>query len=175
MSRLDTSLAFASRALLCGAALAVLAMTSLVALSVIMRYFVGSPFAFTEELVALLYLAMVFFTIPIATLRGEHIVVTLYVDRTGPNGRRLLGLAAGLVMVVFAAWFVYETAAFTALSRSLESRTDHVGMLLWPWMAIMPLTLALAGIIAAVRGWQSLRHPGAPPPIATEHSGGDRL
>ena len=159
MSRLEAALALVSRALLGGAAFAVLAMTALVSLSVVMRYVVGSPFAFTEELVALLYLAMVFFTIPIGTLHREHIGVTVCVERVGPRLQRLLGLAAALVMIVFAVWFVYETCAFTAFSRKLEARSDHVGLLLWPWMAIMPATIALTGIIALVRGWQSLWDP----------------
>ena len=173
--RLEAALALVSRALLGGAALAVLAMTALVALSVVMRYFVGSPFAFTEELVALLYLAMVFFTIPIGTLRREHIVVTVCVERAGPRWQRLLALLATLVMVVFAVWFVYETYAFTAFSRKQEARSDHVGILLWPWMAIMPATIALVGVIAVLRGWQSLRNSRVGIESAPGNLGGDRL
>lgn len=173
--RFEATLEVISRALLASAAFAVVAMTVLVALSVIMRYVVGSPFAFTEELVALLYLAMVFLTIPIGTLRREHIVVTVCVERAGPRLKRLLGLAAALVMVVFAVWFVYETYAFTAFSRKLEARSDHVGILLWPWMAIMPATMALVGVIAVARGWQSLRNPRAENASAPDKPGGDRL
>lgn len=175
MLRIEAALALVARALLVGAALAVLAMTALVALSVVMRYFVGSPLAFTEELVALLYLAMVFFTIPVSTLRREHIVVNVCVQRAGPRSQRLLGLAAALVMIVFAVWFVYETYAFTAFSRRLDARSDHVGILLWPWMAIMPLTIALAGVIALVQGWQLLRHRQLPVEPATQAPGGERL
>ena len=175
MSRLDAALALASRALLGGAALAVLAMTALVARSVFMRYLVDSPFAFTEELVALLYLAMVFFTIPIGTLRREHVVVTVCVERAGPRLQRVLRLAAAVVMIVFTFWFVCETYAFTAFSRKLEARSDHVGILLWPWMAIMPATVALVGVIAAVRGWQSLRNPRVGIESAPGNLGGDRL
>ena len=175
MSRLEAALAFVSRVLLGGAALAVLAMTALVSLSVVMRYVVGSPFAFTEELVALLYLAMVFCTIPIGTIRGEHIVVTVCVERAGPRMRRLLVMLATLVMLVFAAWFVVETWAFAEFSRKIEARSDHVGILLWPWMAIMPATMALVGIIALVRGWQSLRNRGTGSASGTAKFSGDGL
>lgn len=175
MHRLEAALTLISRALLGGAAFAVLSMTVLVALSVFMRYAVGSPFAFTEELVALLYLAMVFFTIPIGTLRREHIVVTVCVERAGLRMQKVLGLLAVIVMLVFAAWFVYETWMFAAFSRKLEARSDHVGFLLWPWMAIMPLTMALLGIIAALRGWQSLRKPGLGTGSAASKIKGDGL
>lgn len=175
MSRLESAFALASRALLGAAALAVLAMTTLVVLSVVMRYVVGSPFAFTEEIVALLYLAMVFFTIPIGTIRREHIVVSVCVDRAGPRMRRVLALLAGLVMIAFAVWFVWETYAFAAFSKKLEARSEQVGLLLWPWMAIMPATMALVGAIAAVRGWQSLRDPRADGPSVPAHFSGDGL
>ena len=89
--------------------------------------------------------------------------------------QRLLGLAAALVMIVFAVWFVYETYAFTAFSRKLEARSDHVGLLLWPWMAIMPATIALAGIIALVRGWQSLWNPRLGIESTPDKLGGERL
>ena len=175
MSRIEGALGRVSRALLGGAALAVLAMTALVSLSVVMRYVVGSPFAFTEELVALLYLAMVFFTIPISTIRGEHIVVTVCVERAGPRMQRLLALLAAVVMVVFAAWFMVETWAFAAFSRKLEARSDHAGLLLWPWMAIMPATMALVGAIAILRGWQSLRNHQIGDGSTTVNATGDGL
>ena len=175
MFRLEAALAFVSRVLLGGAALAVLAMTALVSLSVLMRYVIGSPFAFTEELVALLYLAMVFCTIPIGTIRGEHIVVTVCVERAGPRVRRLLAMLATLVMLVFAAWFVAETWAFAEFSRKLGARSDHVGILLWPWMAIMPATMAIVGVIALVRGWQSFRDHRPDSPSVTGNIAGDGL
>ena len=175
MTRLEAALALFSRALLGGAALALLTMTALVSLSVVMRYFVGSPFAFTEELVALLYLAMVFFTIPIGSLRREHIVVTVCVERAGPRLQWLLGLAAAIVMIVFAVWFVYETYLFAVFSRKLEARSDHVGILLWPWMTIMPATISLVGVIAVLRGWQSLRNPCAGIESVPDKFSGDRL
>ena len=117
MSRVENALAFFSRGLLGCAALAVVAMTALVSLSVVMRYVVGSPFAFTEELVALLYLAMAFLTIPIGTIRREHIVVSVAVERAGPRTQRVLALLAAVVMVVFAVWFVVAVAAIDRRRR----------------------------------------------------------
>ena len=175
MSRVENALAFFSRGLLGCAALAVVAMTALVSLSVVMRYVVGSPFAFTEELVALLYLAMAFLTIPIGTIRREHIVVSVAVERAGPRTQRVLALLAAVVMVVFAVWFVVETWGFAAFSRKLEARSDHVGILLWPWMAIMPATMALVGVIAAVRCWQSFRNLRTGVADTPDNFSGDRL
>jgi len=160
MARLVGALTLVSRALLAAAAAAVLAMTALVVLSVIMRYVIGSPLAFTEELVALLYLAMAFFTIPISTIRREHIVVSIAVDRSGLILRRALAMLASAVMIVFAVWFAWETSAFAAFSSRLGARSEQVGLLLWPWMAIMPATMALVAGIALAQQWRSIRDPG---------------
>ena len=175
MSRFEAFLAAISRALLAGAGILVLAMTGLVVLASFMRYFVGSPFAFTEELVALMFLAMVFLTIPISTVRREHIVVTVCVERAAPWLQRALALVATLVMLVFAIWFVFESYQSAAFSRKIGARTEQVDLLVWPWMGIMPAIMAFVGVIVTLQAWQAvgdLRRGGGPLP---DRQTGDRL
>ena len=175
MSRFEAFLAAISRALLVGAGISVLAMTGLVVLAAFMRYIVGSPFAFTEELVALMFLAMVFLTIPISTVRREHIVVTVCVERAGPRLQRGLALVATLVMLVFAVWFVFESYQSAAFSRKIGARTEQVDLLVWPWMGIMPAIMAFVGVIVTLQAWQAvggLRRGGGPLP---DRQTGDRL
>lgn len=104
MPRMEVVFTAISRVLLFVAAASVFAMTALVALSAYMRYFVGSPFVFTEELVALLYLVMVFLTIPICAIRREHITVTAAVEHPADVAARAatccLARDAGLHIVV---------------------------------------------------------------------------
>ena len=175
MTRVATLLAALSRLLLVGAAGLVLAMTGFVALSAIMRYFVGSPFGFTEELVALMFLAMVFFTIPISTVRREHIVVTVCVERVRPPLKRVLALVAALVMVAFSVWFVIESWSTMAFSAKIGARTDQVRLLLWPWMAIMPAIMALVAFVALLQLWQAIRSPLRATDAAPQRPTGDRL
>ena len=175
MPRFEAFLAAISRALLAGAGILVLVMTGLVVLASFMRYFVGSPFAFTEELVALMFLAMVFLTIPISTVRREHIVVTVCVERAGPLLQRVLALLSLLVMLVFAGWFVVEAYVSAAFSRKIGARSDQVDLLLWPWMGIMPVVMAFVGVITILHVWQAvrdLRSGGGP---LADHHTGDRL
>jgi TRAP-type C4-dicarboxylate transport system permease small subunit len=173
MTRVDAVFASLSQAMLGIAGGAVLAMTALVVLSVVMRYVVGRPFAFTEEVVALLYLTMVFLTLPIGTLRREHIAVGVLTHRARGSMRRALAAAAAMVTVAFAVWFVAETVAFTRFSARLGAQSDHLGMPLWPWMAIMPAIMGLVGIIALRQTWQALTAPRAP--AAPDEGRGDAL
>jgi len=55
-------------------------MTIFVSLSAIMRYVIGKPFGFTEELVGLLFAALVCLALPYVTARRNHIEITLIFD-----------------------------------------------------------------------------------------------
>jgi len=160
MARVDRLFAVAATALLYVAAAAALTMTALVVLASVMRYLAGSPFRFTEELVALLYLGMVFLTIPNSTVLRQHITVDVLKTRLGPRARKWLGVAALAVTVVFTGWFTVEAYDFAAFAEQIGARTEQVDILLWPWMALMPVTFAIVCLIAAS---QLLRLLATPP------------
>ena len=61
--------------LACLATAAGMLMTALIVLSAIMRYFVGAPFNFSEELVGLLSCSMAFLALPIGLIAREHIAI----------------------------------------------------------------------------------------------------
>src|SRR5689334_9480960 len=125
MIYVDRVLRFLSRVMLYAAAAAALVMTALVVLASAMRYFLGSPFRFTEELVALLYLGMVFLTIPNSTVRREHITVDLLNTALGPRARKWSSVLALLVMITFSAWFVIESYEFAAFAEQIGARTEQ--------------------------------------------------
>lgn len=144
-----------ARGLLTLAAAAALAMTALVVLASVMRYVVGAPFRFTEELVALLYAAMMFLTIPLCTLQNKHIGMSLGVEMAGAGGRRILRLLASLVTLAFTICFVVESWKFSAFARELGSRSEQVDFLLWPWMALMPAMMLFVAVIVAMQALQA--------------------
>jgi TRAP-type C4-dicarboxylate transport system permease small subunit len=152
---LEAGLTRLSRALLVLGAASVLVMTALVVLASIMRYAVGSPFRFTEELVALLYAAMMFLTIPLCTIKNQHIGMNLVVEMAGPGARRILRLLACLVTLAFTIWFIVESWKFSAFAQSLGSRTEQVDLLLWPWMALMPGSMLVVALFVSVQTVQA--------------------
>ena len=148
MVTVERVFAAVSRVLLYLAAVAMLLMTALVVVASAMRYLVGKPFAFTEELVALLYMTMVFLSIPIATVKRQHISVTLLSERALALLHRPFRLFAAVVMLVFNAWFSVIAFDFTAVSYGLNAKSEQVDILLWPWMALVPLSMGFVSVIS---------------------------
>lgn len=140
-------------------ALALMVMTALVVVSSVMRYFVGSPFRFTEELVALFYMSMVFLAIPLVTMNDTHVAVSVMPERVKLRFGRVLGVGAALVVVAFCAWFAYEAFGWMDHSRRLHSKSEQADFLLWPWMAVIPLTMAFITVIAVFRMVRGDRTP----------------
>lgn len=146
-------------------------MTALVVLASFMRYLVGSPFRFTEELVGLLYLGTKFLTMPNSTAKRQHIAVSLVTSWAGARLRRLLDGAGHLVMVLFCGWFMVEGWRFAAFAKDLGARSEQVDILLWPWMAVMPAIMAIVGLVALAQLLRLLAG-GAPPASAAERGEG---
>lgn len=142
-------------------AIALLAMTALVVIASVMRYFVGKPFDFTEELVALLYMSMVFLAIPLVTLTQSHISVSVMPQRLKVALGGLLRAGSAVVMLAFCTWFTIEAYGYVEHSRRLNSRSEQVDFLLWPWMAVIPVTM---GFVAIIVVFHFLR--GSPPPAS---------
>ena len=122
-------------ALLYVATAAGILVTVFVALSSMMRYAIGKPFAYTEELVGLLFATMVFLSLPYCTLRRRHIEVTLLTDR----------------LLLFCIWYGTFAWEFVAVSWQLHSKSDMGGILLWPWMASMFVACVLIGAAILAR------------------------
>ena len=133
------------------AAACAFAMVALVVLSVAMRHLANAPFRFTEELVGLLLCATLFLALPQVTLAGSHVRVDLLQRYLGPRGRMVLAVLAAAVMVSFCIWFTIESMPWLdfAFRRTLKSEASR--LLLYPWMATVPLSLALTGLCAIYR------------------------
>ena len=143
-------------ALLYVATAAGMLVTVFVALSAMMRYAIGKPFAYTEELVGLLFATMVYLSLPYCTMHRRHIEVTLLTDRYPPALRRVAALASALLMLVFCAWYGTFAWEFVTVSWRLRAKSDMGGITLWPWMASMFVACVL--IAAAILAlWRSGR------------------
>ena len=136
------------------AALAALGLTVIVGIivaSVMMRKFANTPLHITEEVVGLLLSVALFLGLPIVTLRNRHVhvaLLTTYVSGTAKAVLHVLGLTVGLV---FFGWLIWETIPWFefAFKRSLKTETTRI--LLYPWMALMPLSLVVTGLILIAR------------------------
>lgn len=131
---------------LCGVIAGIL-MTLTVFVSTLMRYVFNTPLHFSNELAGLLFLSITFLTIPHVLNIDRHIGIDLVVKRLPVRFQGGVGQLAGLVLITFAAVFVYQSWDFVVFSHAIEARSDISGLLLWPWMLLMPLGFTMCIII----------------------------
>ncbi|UUM31488.1 TRAP transporter small permease [Vibrio japonicus] len=140
--------------------LAVLSALSLVAIlvvivaSVVLRKFFDAPLFFAEELVGLLMSASLFLALPMATMKGQHIRVTLLLDSLkarAPFLEKAIILFGILVGISFCGWIFWEAIPWMefAIKRELKSETARI--LLYPLMSVVPVSMGLCGIIYLAR------------------------
>lgn len=124
-----------------------IALTTFVFLSAVMRYLAGSPFHFTEEIVGLLFVSMVFLTLPACNFFDRDIVIDLF---RAPRRRPIRIAKKALseaVIVMFYLIFGYQSYKFAHLSFVLQSRSEMGEILLHPWMFIIPAACILGILI----------------------------
>lgn len=167
MSVIERLFTIVARAMLYVATAALLLLTFLVVLSSLMRYVYGAPFSFTEELVALLYMTSIFLAVPLATVDRIHVAIAVLPSKIMHLLRYPLRILACLVMIAFCVWFTIVAYEFVAQSYAFHSRSEQAEILLWPWMAIMPISMIFVALISILHLIQSI-NPSAEPPPASE-------
>ena len=134
------------------AALAGAAIVALIGASVTMRYFASAPFRFTEELVGLLMTAAFFLALPLATLRAEHVRVLVLVSALPPRAARALGVLAALFGAAFCLWFLLLCIPWLEFAYKRSIKTEVGRLIMYPWMALLPLSMALSTVAFFLRG-----------------------
>ncbi len=135
-------------------ALSLTAILVVIVVSVVLRKFFGAPLFFAEELVGLLMSASLFLALPMATIKGQHIRVTLLVEAfrsRSPTAAKLLLYAGTLVGIAFTGWILWEAIPWMefAIKRELKSETARI--LLYPLMSVIPISMALCGMIYSAK------------------------
>ena len=116
-----------------------------------MRHFANAPFRFTEELVGLLMAAAFFLALPLVTLRSEHVRVRLVIRALPPMIRRAVAVMANLFGFTFCLWFVWLALPWFEFAFQRSIRTEVARLLMYPWMALLPLSLFLSALAFAIR------------------------
>ena len=131
-------------------ALGLATIVGLIVTSVVLRRLFNEPLYFTEEVVGLLMSVCLFLGLPLVTLRGTHVRVSIlatYLEDHRPRAAWALSILAALVGIVFCTWLAIEAVPWLefALKRNLRTETSRV--LLAPWMMALPVSVALTGLI----------------------------
>lgn len=135
---------------LCASACMV-AIVGLVTTSVILRRFAGTPLHITEDVVGLLLTAMLFLGLPLVTIRAQHVRVSIVANALDPRFGRLVHVAAMLVGIVFFGWIFLKALPWLEFAWKRNLKTETARLLLYPWMAALPLSVGLTWVIFAGR------------------------
>lgn len=141
-------LAFAMAAL---AALCMVGIVGIITSGVVMRRVVGAPLHITEDIVGLMLSAVLFLGLPLVTLRSQHVRVSIVVNALHVRFAVFTHVAAMLVGILFFGWIFIKALPWIefAFVRNLKSETAR--LLLYPWMAILPVSVGLTWVIFAAR------------------------
>ena len=129
------------------ACVAVLAVLTVAA--VVMRYGLGAPFRFTDELGGLLLVSSVFLSLPHVLASNANIRVTLVSDRLNGLPRRAVWILGQLILVAFAAVFLRDALAEAQFTQKLNLRSEVARIPLSPFVWLMVAGMALVAFIGA--------------------------
>ncbi len=132
-------------------AIAVAAIVVVLVFASLQRYLLSSPIPATEEIAAYLFVAMSFLAMVGGMVERRHIRV-LIVWRLLPVRLQSWAMLAGhLGAIVVLAILFWQTFKFARSSYQFGARSYVADLLEWPWMMLIPASLALLALAVAVR------------------------
>lgn len=150
-TRLEHALVRVSRLCAALAASSLFLIVGIIVVSVVMRRLAGSPLYYTEELVGLLLSTSLFLALPMVTAQSSHVRVTFLANFLSARGRRALSVFAALVMLAFCGWFLLDAIPWLEFAFRRNIKSEAASLRLGPWMAVLPLSVALCALLVLVR------------------------
>lgn len=129
------------------ASVAMVGIVAIIVTGVVMRRFFNTPLHITEDLVGLMLSAVLFLGLPLVTLRSQHVRVSIVADALTPRFATPVRIAAMLVGVLFFGWILIESIPWFEFAVKRGLKTETARILLYPWMAVVPLSVGLTGLI----------------------------
>ena len=131
--------------------LAVPLMIALVIYDVFLRYVVGDPSVWANEVSAVLLILVVFATLPHVTIRREHLGNDMVYLMLGRRGRRVTAGAGYLCGAIFGGVLAFRS--FTAMldAHRYNEGTQNVDFPYWPFYGVMTASAALVVVICALQ------------------------
>lgn len=170
IARIDRALSVVCLALATLAGLCIAAIFVLMVAAVVMRYGVGAPFRFTEELSGLLLVTIVFLTLPYTILADKNIRVSILSSRAKGTMKLVLLVVSECILLAFALIFTWEAYRSTAFTVRFGLASDVARVPLSPFMIVMTGSVALVSAIAVWQVMQAFMRRGLAPAPPTPQS-----
>lgn len=128
------------------AAALVLIVFGVVSYSVFMRYVLGTPITFSDELNGFIVVAMVALGAGEVLLRGEHFGVDLLTERAGPRAKWLVELWGMVGVILVASAILYSAVLMVRFSYDFGVYSDgYLGVQMW-----IPQGFLLIGMVILI-------------------------
>ncbi len=122
--------------------------------NVISRYFIHASWAFSEELMVILFVYNSFLGASVAYKRGAHLGFTILTDLFSPKAKKFVIYLTGTMtttMMVLLAWFGIEMIKNQAL---FDQRTPALGLPEW----VAGISIPLGALLIIIRVVQSCKN-----------------
>ncbi len=133
------------------ASLAMVGIVAIIVTGVTMRRFFNTPLHITEDVVGLMLSAVLFLGLPLVTLRSQHVRVSIVAEALKARFDTAMRIAAMLVGVLFFGWILLESIPWFEFAWKRGLKTETARLLLYPWMAVLPLSIGLTWVIYLAR------------------------
>jgi TRAP-type C4-dicarboxylate transport system permease small subunit len=140
--RIEMAIEFLARIKTIVAALAAATIVLLLIVSSTQRYIFGRPIAVTEELGSLLFVIVAFMAASESFLTNRQIRTEVIWQLLSERWRGAALIAGHLGSAAVLAIFAWKTWQFAFFSFELGSRSLLTEILLWPFMMVIPVSLA---------------------------------
>ena len=117
-----------------------------IGVSVSMRYFAFAPFSFTEELVGLLMTISFFLALPLATLRSEHVQISVFVAALTEKNRSRATKISRVFGTIFCVWLLVLSIPWLDFAIDRKIKTEVGRLIMYPWMLVIPISVILTMI-----------------------------
>lgn len=144
-------LRYAAQAMAVAASLIMVAIVAVIMTSVLSRRFANMPIHIAEDVVGLMLSASLFLGLPLVTLRSQHVRVAIVAEALKGPVQPYVRAAAMLVCLAFFGWIFSEALPWFEFAFARNLRTETARLLLYPWMAVLPLSFALIFLICLAR------------------------
>lgn len=146
--------------------LMMLAITGVIFVNVIRRYFFDSGLSWAEEFSRYTVVWMTFVGASVCVYRGIHIVVDIWADRLGKWLDRGCVVLAHLISITFCLAMLVLGTRITLKVMLLSQKTIALGMPMWLVYAAIPVGALLMGLrfvekLAALHGADAPQAPAA--------------
>ncbi len=144
------------------AALLVLIVFGVVSYSVFMRYVLGTPITFSDELNGFVVVAMVALGAGEVLLRNEHFGVDLLTERAGPRTQWVVDLWGMIGVILVAAAVLYSAVLMVQFSYDFGIYSDgYLSVQMWipQGFLLIGMVILILAAIARIITLLSVRRP----------------